>query len=375
MWRRIGGALLTCAAAAALAGCAAATPEITGSWSGLRTLVSADAPEDPARLFIIHGMTAQKDDYADVLVKALETRLRLADNGAAPVDQPYAVSGAIAYGDDQAYVNLRTYRLYDGRGERLRVSALNWSRLTESIKNRQFERDDQIPRARVNGDVKVHVVNDGVGDAALYLGKYQAVMRRGVMIGLCAFLEGTFENDGCAPTARSNAPVTLISESLGSYMLLDAIEALNAKANSAAGKPLFARLREFYMFANQVPLLELADLNPGASRQPLSAEASSRSQRLDAFIERARKFRTADQNEPLQIVAFTDPNDLLSYRLSRYLLANDGAPASSYRAANALYPVAQTYFGFFADPLKAHTGYAGDAGVLDLVICGSNGCA
>ena len=375
MARGICGALCAIALAAGLFGCA--TPQIEGSFAGLQSLTAADAPGDPARLFIIHGMTAQTDDYADALVQGLETRLGLSDKGATPIDQPYPVAGAIAYDGADPFVNVRTYRLYDGGQERLRISALNWSRLTESIKQHQFRRDDAIERALINGDIKVHVVNDGVGDAALYLGTYQPVMRRGVMIGLCAFLDGTFQSDRCtATTTRSSAPVALISESLGSYMLLDAIEALDTKPNSAAGRPLFLRMRDFYMFANQVPLLELADLRPPAARAALATEAPAGSAKFEAFLARIRKMHAAKApGAPLQIVAFTDPNDLLSYRISRYNLFENGAAPSSYHAANVLYPVAPAYFGLFADPLKAHTGYSSDAGVLDLVTCGTTGCA
>jgi hypothetical protein len=82
----------------------------------------------------------------------------------------------------------------------------------------------------------------------------------------------------------------------------------------------------------------------------------------------------AVSSPPLEIVAFTDPNDLLSYKISRATLAEAGATPASYSASNVLYPVAPSYFGVFADPLTAHTGYSSNAEVLDLVICGAVGC-
>jgi hypothetical protein len=388
--RRSYGAVIALWVTAALAGCTA--PQIDSPFGGLQSLTAAQAsspaPDDPARLFIIHGMTAQSNDYADALVRGLAERLGLPEFKFH--DKPYAVHGAIAFDGAIANINLRTYNLSDGQRDRLRVSALNWSPLTESIKQHQFAADDQIPRALINGDIKVKVLNDGLSDAVLYEGKYQTVMRRGVMIGLCAFLDGELVNDSCAPNVASHSEVALISESLGSYMLLDAIEALNAgRPNSPAGQPLFTRLRRFYMFANQVPLLELADLNPrvGAAHLALSEAGTSK---LDAFLELVRKAHATmrpaarmtasggmsgtPMPPPLQIVAFTDPNDLLSYEINRADLAEAGAAPSAYSASNVLYPVATSYFGLFANPLTAHTGYATDAEVLDLVVCGAAGC-
>ena len=389
--RRPRGAIFALGLAVALTGCAA--PQIDAPFGGLESLTAAgassSAPDDPARLFIIHGITKQDNDYADALVQGLASRLGLPE--IKWDDRPYAVRGAIAFDDAVADINLRTYHLSDGRRERLRVSALNWSPLTESIKQHQFASDDRISRALINADIKVDVINDGLSDAVLYEGKYGTVMRRGVMIGLCAFLDGAFVNDSCAPGVASRAEVALISESLGSYMLFDAIEALNAgRRDSPAGRPLFMRLRQFYMFANQLPLLELADLSARLGA-PHSAQREAGTAKLDAFLERLREAHAtmrpaarsaapgavsgAPAPPPLQIVAFTDPNDLLSYEISRANLAENGAAPTTYSASNVLYPVAISYFGVFANPLTAHTGYSSNPEVLDLVICGASGCA
>ena len=228
------------ALAAVAAGCA--SPQIDHPFDGLQSLAPASGASednDPPRLFIIHGMTTTPDSYADSLVGGPEPVALRAPHEVFR-DQPYAVAGAVSFDGADVDINLRTYHLYDGPQETLRVSALTWSPLTASIKQHQFRRDNELSRALINGEIKTSVLNDGLSDATLYLGTYQTVMRRGVMIGLCAFLEGEFANDQCNPTSTSHANVALISESLGSYMLFDAIEALNrTNANSPAGEPLF----------------------------------------------------------------------------------------------------------------------------------------
>ena len=43
--------------------------------------------------------------------------------------------------------------------------------------------------------------------------------------------------------------------------------------------------------------------------------------------------------------------------------------------SNVSYPVATRWFGLFANPYTAHTGYDHDDEVLTLVLCGCSGCA
>jgi hypothetical protein len=376
------------ALASIAAGCAA--PQIDHPFDGLKALASLNEPQgDPIRLFIVHGMTTTQNDYADGLVSGLGGRLGL--SRIEYHDEPHSVPGAVSFGGESADINLRVYHLSNDGEERLKVTALNWSPLTASVKQHQFGSDNALPRAAINGLIKTGVINDGLGDATLYLGSYQAVMRRGVMIGLCAFLEGELVNDHCIPTAAAHGPVALISESLGSYMLFDAIEALNrADANSPAGEPLFSRLRQFYMFANQIPLLELAELRPRPGAP--TAAPSLESAKLSAFLDRVRRWRGArfraprrsegaapeiappETPPPLEIVAFTDPNDLLSYELNRRNYRGEGADPHAFETSNVLYPNATAWLGLFADPLTAHTGYSSDPEVLDLVACGAAGC-
>jgi hypothetical protein len=383
--RRLCAAGAAFALAAAAYGCA--SPQIDRPFDGLNALAPmSSAQSDPARLFVIHGMTTTQDDYADGLVRGLAARLGL--SRIEFQDDHRAVPGAVSFGGESAEINLRVYHLSDGGEERMRVTALNWSPLTASVKQHQFASDNALPRAVINGLIKTGVINDGLGDATLYLGSYQTVMRRGVMMGLCAFLDGAFVNDRCIPAATARGPVALISESLGSYMLFDAIEGLNrGHSDSPAGEPLFSRLRLFYMFANQIPLLELSELKPRAGA--LAAAPSVESAKLNAFLDRVRRWRAAhaarppagagpeaapSAAKPLEIVAFTDPNDLLSYELSRRNYRQADADPHAFETSNVLYPNATAWLGLFADPLTAHTGYSDDPEVLDLVSCGTGGC-
>ena len=376
--------------AAAVAGCASL--EVDGAFEGLQSLTAPQAADNPARVFVIHGMIRHENNYADGLAQSLGDRLGFKSAGIE--DAPVSVPDPVAPGGVVS-LNLRTYYFSDGAQERLRIGALNWSPLTAAIKDRQFYDDDQVQRAAINGLIKTQLLNEGLSDAVLFLGDFQPTMRAGVMAGLCAFLEGDLKGEFCAAARRSTAPIAFISESLGSYMLLDAIEHLNntprAKAESAAGFDMLARLRVVYMFANQIPLLGLSELDRlkaiAVGRQTsksLGARAPAAKTRLGKFFElvrqaRARagvRARTARQpvapTPPFQFVAFTDSNDLLSYaiRASDVPSSPDFAPPANVRSPNAV-----AWFDLFADPVAAHNNYSSNPQALELVVCGTKGCA
>jgi hypothetical protein len=81
--------------------------------------------------------------------------------------------------------------------------------------------------------------------------------------------------------------------------------------------------------------------------------------------------------DPLQIVAFTDPNDVLSYHLTERFqkkcayINNDTSSLINYvnvRIRN----VKWTYFGLFANPLQAHSdGFRSNPKAIDLLVNGN----
>ena len=74
----------------------------------------------------------------------------------------------------------------------------------------------------------------------------------------------------------------------------------------------------------------------------------------------------------LAVVAFTDPNDLLSYRLlpGRYA-------APDVAVADVLVSNARTWLGLIEDPVAAHLDYLENPAVADMIACGDprfSGC-
>jgi len=76
--------------------------------------------------------------------------------------------------------------------------------------------------------------------------------------------------------------------------------------------------------------------------------------------ERARK----ETRPPRTLVAFTDPNDQLSYLL-RPAGYGDAAATVDVQVSNA-----PAWLGLFANPWSAHTGYGATTEVMEKVVCG-----
>lgn len=71
---------------------------------------------------------------------------------------------------------------------------------------------------------------------------------------------------------------------------------------------------------------------------------------------------------PLRLVAFTDPNDLLSYTLRPFASASGRLEVVDVLVSNS-----DTWFGYVEHPMPAHKGYLETDAVLELVANGRGG--
>jgi hypothetical protein len=124
-----------------------------------------------------------------------------------------------------------------------------------------------------------------------------------------------------------------------------------------------------FMLANQLPLLELSEVsNP----LPIRRESSTAVKAL-AEIRRRHKpaARLQRQQAPLalHLVAFSDPNDLLSYPLDQ-----SSVSGSTIVYSNVTVSVERSaILGVFAWPMTAHTGHDKSKLVMDLLAFGHKG--
>jgi hypothetical protein len=209
-------------------------------------------------------------------------------------------------------------------------------------------------RASLNGYVKDHLLNDCLSDAVIYQGESHGPMRDAMVRTISQVLDSNPDSEG---------PLVVVAESLGSKMLFDALSAMLESwqpQTRALGQQAARRLGLLFMAGNQLPILGLADQAAGLRALPTQDA-------LQHFLDLRRRQpnRRAETLQRLAIVAFTDPNDLLSYRL---LPARYAAP--DVAVADVLVSNDSSWFGLIENPMTAHLDYLANPDVGTLIACG-----
>lgn len=301
------------------------------------------------------------------------------------------------------YVGWRQYRDADVPGGRvLNLFELSWDRATELLQKNLLEldeayaetveldenldpladgRDREADRAYVNRWLK-KFVNRQLGDPVIYLGSYGDSIRQVVAEGLfkIAAVEGT----------NADYPYAIISDSLGSRVAFDTLNCVLGSSDSAgctAARISAQRIPErtmklrrlsdntvqVFMNANQLPFLAMSTVT-----------APSKSESETDWLKRfpcetpMLPVKSLKQPQAVQVVAFTDPNDALSYHLTRRFRAHcSGLPGAAQtvvqfvnvRISNARW----NYLFLFADPYRAHSdGFRENDAAIRLLVHGHN---
>ena len=129
-----------------------------------------------------------------------------------------------------------------------------------------------------------------------------------------------------------------------------------AKANSTDISAAMASLSSFYMLANQIPLLNFAGRSVnGTQYLP-----------LEEFVTSAMEKRAPGKGAAaLTVVAFVDPDDLLSFRL----IPKSGRA----RVINFVVSNSDTYLGYAEMPDSAHCNYIRNGYVMHAIVFGYGG--
>ena len=343
-----------------LSGCTTpySPPVVVKGSPGFQGIVDQLAPSAPLDVVLVHGMCTHDESWAyeamDEILKAIDTNIK-------PSKEEALTTLSTAMPKIQVI-----QREADTAGGKLRFTALVWSKLTEPLKQQLLfdmtgtpsdcrSADDCKPtRARLNGEFKDKLLNDCLADALAYEGVSRPVIRRAMVSVLAQVLA-----DG-----NTSRPLVLVSDSLGSKIVFDALsdmmDSASLASTQAVGRNTALRMGLVFMNANQLPILGLADQNVS---QPPPALAAA-----PAPVDPLKRYLTARRQQglaALTVVAFTDPNDLLSYRLlpSRYAGEN-------VLIADVLVSNTKTYFGLVSRPDTAHLGYSTNPDVARFIACG-----
>ncbi len=260
---------------------------------------------------------------------------------------------------------------------------LTWSPITDPDKEKlKYDTSGaySFRRAEVNQMLKVFS-NDTSPDPMIYLGGAREEILASFRTGFC-WMAGRdwselpdYTNEQCTLDAMSvqhsiNDEYAIVSHSLGSRIVMDGMQSIAQRVGKATdGKPtaieqgFITSFQQkhipFYLMSNQLPLLEMGQRPPEVVNQQddyCVLGGSKYNERLVASI---------------AIIAFSDPNDLLSYAIPQEFAQHDLDSRLCAKITNININVAHVIdmfgMGKFANPLTAHTGYDSDDRVVALI--------
>jgi hypothetical protein len=271
------------------------------------------------------------------------------------------------------------------------------------------------PRVKINRTIKEEVFDRSLADAILYAGPFNEILQHAVAEGLCLAIEMTGSPAGQPMTrepcdwehaatvlATRDTTYVVVTHSLGSRMLYNVLINLNGQnwygdspfeigrdsrdtAASKVIKVFTCQMPAVYMMANQFSLLGLASAGtvaniiadspinqrisdvraflPGLSGSDASPSAKATITPIACGENGARD--SVPQGSKPAFVAFTDPNDLLSWPIRRDM------DISNFNFFNVYVSNKNwRWFGLYEDAATAHSGYFDNDEVARLIACG-----
>ena len=277
---------------------------------------------------------------------------------------------------------LSVYRFLNGdRSREVLFYELTWDSIVEEqirIIDYDSGQEASAKRAPLNHAMKVFV-NDSVPDALIYNTSYRKPMQLSVAQAGCWLLTTKWDDlpheeavfcDASLPEAwlnLSQSNFAVISHSLGSRISMDAIQqtmmdVARRPELSDLGRQLKFKPFHLYMLSNQLPLLQVG--------QPLPEVQN----RIGAYCLPEGEKHSDRLLGHMQIVAFSDPNDLFTYRIKPAFVERYIDSRLCPTITNVEIEVAQVTSllgtGAFANPQSAHADYEIDPRVIRLLVSG-----
>ncbi len=335
-----------------------------------------DNKQGKMKVLMVHGVGDHLPGYSTQFVEKLAKELDL------PVMAKHYknISLTTRFDSSKNLGNLRITRLLSkDRSKELLFYELTWSAITAKQKEvLAYDNSGEYSfrRAEVNNLMK-KFSNDTGPDPIISLGESRDDILVSFGQSFCWMTKSNWDElpDGVAQacsfnddTAAKNILVdhyAFISHSLGSRITIDGMQRIASlldKRDADFTEALKNKEIPIYMMSNQLPMLQLGRKLPDVSNQNAAyckPEGERYSQRMLA--------RT-------RIIAFSDPNDLLSYAIPHGFVEKYLDSRLCIDVTNININVATIFDAFglgkLANPLDAHVGYDTDDRVVALIAKG-----
>jgi hypothetical protein len=347
------------------------------------------------KVLMVHGVgdhvRGYSTEFLNKLAKELNLNSRAGDSKNITLVSPLFPGKTLG--------NLRvTQLLNEATGEKLSFYELAWSRLSRPEKELlRFDTSGEIDfrRATINRRLK-EFTNDTTPDPIIYLGSIRQYILAAFSQSFCWMATQYWPDlpkEGehiCRDLGDAHADkmehdnYVVISHSLGSRIIIDGLQRIadmlahpekyatsadeeaHSMLISIATSKAITVLREkhipIFMLSNQLPLLQLGRELPDVVAQKT------------AYCEPEGAHYMERMLTETSIVAFSDPNDLLSYGIPNQFSEKYLDSRLCPRVTNVTINVAKVIDAFdfkgFANPLEAHVGYFHDDRVVALIANG-----
>jgi len=345
---------------------------------------SIEKTKGEAKVLMVHGVGHHIPGYSTILLEKLAKELDL------PVMEAPYKELTLSHPNDPSknLGDLRLNRLLSkDRTRELLFYELTWSSISEpekGILSYDTSGQNTFRRADVNNVLK-KFSNDAIADPMIYLGEKQEDIQISVAQSYCWMISHDWSGfpsgghkvcDLSSPDVLANLEkddYIFISHSLGSRITIDALQRLAALFNNENFKKANPRLENLhqviqdrdvtiFMLSNQLPLLQLGRSLPEVLNE-----------HENYCLPEGSKYGERLANET-HIVAFSDPNDMLSYTIPAGFkdeyLDSRMCTAVSNISINVAHVVDVFGFSDVANPMEAHVGYDHDERVVELLAHG-----
>ena len=359
--------------------------EIYGkSFDGVNNVI--EQAKGITKLLYVHGVGEHKSGYSTAFMEKLSSELGLNKRAVS-----YKEISLIGGGKDKTPLGtLRIHKLMSREDDtrNLFFYELTWSEITRAEKALlayDNSGEHSFRRASFNNLLK-KFSNDTGPDPLIYRGKSRDTILTSFVQSFCwmgtsnwSEIPATGSHHCDARNANSfinlkDDEYVFVSHSLGSRIAIDGLQHIvslfekgaqqqDSKRISALHKILRDKEIKMFMLSNQLPMLQLGREDPAVFGE---IKAYCR----EGVKSDERMFRETS------IVAFSDPNDILSYAIpqnfsNRYLDSRI-CPTVTNVFINIAHVNDIFGFGEFANPLTAHVAYDRDDRVVNIIARGLN---
>jgi hypothetical protein len=336
------------------------------------------------KVLMVHGVGDRLPGYSTEFLEKLSNELKLTAKSSS-----YKDIQLMSFSDPEKKLgNLRVTQLQnENTSKELWFYELTWSEITRDQKALlAFDNSGEYSyrRAEVN-DMLKKFSNDTGPDPIIYLGASRDLILRAFAQAFCWMGKDGWDEipkdgrHGCDFTHGFNDKfnqdeIVFISHSLGSRITIDGITRMVSLLERPEKKTTLQTINrmqrealqkkhvQIFMLSNQLPMLQLGRELPEVTAQ-----------KADFCHSTGPKYSSRMFSET-SIVAFSDPNDLLSYAIPPDFTEKYLDSRLCINVTNININIAKVFDAFgigkIANPMEAHVGYTKDDRVVALIAKG-----